>query len=567
MRTDSVSLSEDARKGAKEEILKAYGDKYSKSRQFTGKSKGAQEAHEAIRPTHFENHTVKADRDEQRLYDLIWKRSIASQMSEANLERTNVKISADKHKENFTASGEVLIFDGFLKVYLEGSDEEDEEQEGMLPALKVNEPLINNYITATERFTRPPYRYTEASLVKKLEELGIGRPSTYAPTISTIQNRNYVEKGSVDGTERNYSQLVLRNDKLAEKQLTEMVGSDKGKLVPTAVGTVVNDFLVNHFSNILDYNFTAKVEQSFDDIAEGNEEWTKMMRDFYSEFHPQVLDVAENAEREVGERILGKDPETGKPVSVRLGKFGPMVQIGSVEDDEKPRFAGLSPDQSLENITYEEAMNLFQLPKEIGEYEGEKVEVNNGRFGPYVRYGSKYVSLDKGEDPLSVEFERALELIEAKEKADAPIYEYKGMPVQKGVGRFGPFLKWNNLFINVNKKYDFDNLSDGDIEELIDDKIKKEIDKVIHNWEDEGIRVEKARWGRFNILKGKTKIELPKTVDAEKLSLEEVKAIIEKKKPAKKKPAAKKTAAKKTTATKKPAAKKTSVKKTTPKKK
>jgi len=567
MRTDSVSLSEDARKGAKEEILKAYGNKYSKSRQFTGKSKGAQEAHEAIRPTHFENHTVKADRDEQRLYELIWKRSIASQMSEANLERTNVKISADKHKENFTASGEVLIFDGFLKVYLEGSDEEDEEQEGMLPALKVNEPLSNNYITATERFTRPPYRYTEASLVKKLEELGIGRPSTYAPTISTIQNRNYVEKGSVEGTERNYSQLVLKSDKLTEKQLTETVGSDKGKLVPTAVGTVVNDFLVNHFSNILDYNFTAKVEQSFDDIAEGNEEWTKMMRDFYSEFHPQVLDVAENAEREVGERILGKDPETGKPVSVRLGKFGPMVQIGSVEDDEKPRFAGLSPEHSLETITYEEAMNLFQLPKEIGEYEGEKVEVNNGRFGPYVRYGGKYVSLDKGEDPLSVDFERALKLIEAKEKADAPIYEYKGMPVQKGVGRFGPFLKWNNLFINVNKKYDFDDLSDGDIEELIDDKLKKEIDKVIHNWEDEGIRVEKARWGRFNILKGKTKIELPKTVEAEKLTLEEVKAIIEAKKPAKKKPAAKKSSAKKTTVTKKPAAKKTSVKKTTPKKK
>jgi len=568
MRTDSVNLSEDARKGAKEEILKAYGNKYSKSRQFTGKSKGAQEAHEAIRPTHFENHTVKADRDEQRLYDLIWKRSIASQMSEANLERTNVKISADKHQENFTASGEVLIFDGFLKVYLEGSDEEDEEQEGMLPALKVNEPLVNNYINATERFTRPPYRYTEASLVKKLEELGIGRPSTFAPTISTIQNRNYVEKGSVDGTERNYSQLVLKNDKLTEKQLTEMVGSDKGKLVPTAVGTVVNDFLVNHFSNILDYNFTAKVEQSFDDIAGGYEEWTKMMRDFYSEFHPQVLYVAENAEREVGERILGKDPQTGKPVSVRLGKFGPMVQIGSVEDEEKPRFAGLSPDQSLETITYEEAMNLFQLPKEIGEYKGEKVEVNNGRFGPYVRYGSKYVSLDKGEDPLSVEFERALELIEAKEKADAPIYEYKGMPVQKGVGRFGPFLKWNSLFINVNKKYDFDNLSAGDIEELIDDKIQKEIDKVIHNWEDEGIRVEKARWGRFNILKGKTKIELPKTVDAEKLSLEEVKAIIEKKKPAKKKPAAKKKpVAKKSPKAKKPAAKKTPVKKTTPKKK
>lgn len=555
MRTDSVNLSEDARKGAKQEILKSYGEKYSKTRQFKGKSKGAQEAHEAIRPTHFENHTVKADRDEERLYELIWKRTVASQMSEAELERTNVKIDADKHKNQFTANGEVLIFDGFLKVYLEGSDDEEEEQEGMLPALKINERLENNYITATERFTRPPYRFTEASLVKKLEELGIGRPSTYAPTISTIQNRNYIEKGSVEGMERNYAQLILKNDKFNEKQLSETVGSDKGKLVPTAVGTVVNDFLVNHFSNILDYNFTAKVEQSFDDIAEGNEEWTKMMRDFYSEFHPQVLDVAENAEREVGERILGEDPETGKPVSVRLGKFGPMVQIGSVEDDEKPRFAGLMPDQSLGSITYEEAMDLFKLPKEIGEYEGETVEVNNGRFGPYVRYGKTFVSLDKGEDPMIVDMERALELIKAKEKADAPIYVYEGKPVQKGVGRFGPFLKWNDIFINVNKKYDFDNLSDAEIEELIENKKQKEIDKVIHNWEEEGIRVEKARWGRSNILKGKTKIELPKTVDASKLTLEEVKEILDKKtkKPAKKKPAAKKKAAtsKKTTTKKK----------------
>ena len=560
MRTDSVNLSEDARKGAKHEIIKSYGEKYSKTRQFKGKSKGAQEAHEAIRPTNFENHTVKADRDEERLYELIWKRTVASQMSEAELERTNVKISADKHKNQFTANGEVLIFDGFLKVYLEGSDEEDEEQEGMLPALKVNEKLENNYITATERFTRPPYRYTEASLVKKLEELGIGRPSTYAPTISTIQNRNYIEKGSVEGVERNYSQLTLEHDKLNEKQLSETVGSDKGKLVPTAVGTVVNDFLVNHFSNILDYNFTAKVEQSFDDIAEGNEEWTKMMRDFYSEFHPQVLDVAENAEREVGERILGEDPETGKPVSVRLGKFGPMVQIGSVEDEEKPRFAGLMPDQSLGSITYEEAMDLFKLPKEIGEYKGETVEVNNGRFGPYVRYGKTFVSLDKGEDPMNVDMERALELIKAKEKADAPIYVYEGKPVQKGVGRFGPFLKWNDIFINVNKKYDFDNLSEAEIEELIEAKKQKEIDKVIHNWEEEGIRVEKARWGRSNILKGKTKIELPKTVDASKLTLEEVKEILDKKtkKPAKKKPAAKKKA---------PAKKAGTAKKTTTKKK
>ncbi|MCL6218657.1 type I DNA topoisomerase [Zunongwangia pacifica] len=557
MRTDSVNLSDDARKGAHREILKAYGEEYAKSRQFKGKTKGAQEAHEAIRPTNFASHSVKADRDEQRLYDLIWKRAIASQMSEAQLERTNVKIEANKHDKVFTANGEVLKFDGFLKVYLEGSDDEDsEEQSGMLPDMKVNEALQNIFIQATERFTRPPYRYTEASLVKKLEELGIGRPSTYAPTISTIQNRNYIEKGSIDGTEREYTQFTLENGNISEKKLTETVGSDKGKLVPTAVGKVVNDFLVNHFSNILDYNFTAKVEQSFDDIAEGNEEWTKMMKDFYTDFHPHVQDVAKNADREVGERILGEDPETGKPVSVRLGKFGPMVQIGSVEDDEKPKFASLGPDQTLDTITYEEAMDLFQLPKELGEYKGETVEVNNGRFGPYVKFGKKYVSLEKGEDPMSVDFDRAMELIKEKEKADAPIYEYEDKPVQKGVGRFGPYLKWNGIFINVNKKYDFDNLSDEDIVELIEDKKRKEREKIIHHWEEEGIRVEKARWGRSNVIKGKTKVELPKTVDATKITLEEAKDIIAKKAPKKK--AAKKTTKKKTTAKK--ATKKTSKK-------
>ncbi|MGY5846392.1 type I DNA topoisomerase [Salegentibacter sp. HM20] len=559
MRTDSVNLSDDARKGAKAEIIKAYGEKFAKSRQFKGKSKGAQEAHEAIRPTSFENHSINADRDEQRLYDLIWKRAIASQMSDAQLERTNVKIEANKHDKFFTANGEVIKFEGFLKVYLEGSDEEDEEQSGMLPAMKEGQPLDNIFISATERFTRPPYRYTEASLVKKLEELGIGRPSTYAPTISTIQNRNYIEKGSVDGVEREFVQLLLKKDKLAEKTLTETVGSDKGKLVPTAVGMVVNDFLVNHFSNILDYNFTAKVEQNFDDIAEGKEEWAHMMKEFYQDFHPQVQDVAKNAEREVGERILGEDPETGKPVSVRLGKFGPMVQIGSVEDDEKPRFASLGPDQTLDSVTYEEAMDLFKLPKKLGEYKGEDVEVNNGRFGPYVRFGKKFVSLAKGEDALSVDFERAMELIKEKEKADAPIYEYDGKPVQKGVGRFGPFLKWNDMFINVNKKYDFDNLSDDDIETLIEEKIKKEREKVIHNWEDEGIRVEKARWGRSNIIKGKTKVELPKTVDAAKLTLDEVKEILEQNSSKKKKTTKKKTTAKKTT--KKTTAKKKNTKK------
>ncbi len=544
MRTDSVNLSDEARNGAKAEIESAYGSKYSKTRNFKGKSKGAQEAHEAIRPTDFSRHSVDIDRDQARLYDLIWKRAIASQMSEAELERTNVKISASTHKDHFTANGEVITFDGFLKVYLEGNDDEDSEQEGMLPAMKTNETLLNNYITATERYTRAPYRYTEASLVKQLEELGIGRPSTYAPTISTIQNRNYVEKGNVDGAEREYSQLTLKNGVVKDKLLTEKVGSDKGKLVPTDIGMIVTDFLVTHFESILDYNFTAKVEDQFDDIAEGKENWTKMMKNFYKNFHPQVEDVQENAERESGERILGKDPKTGRQVSVRLGKFGPMVQIGTADEDEKPQFASLSPDQQLNTITFEEAMDLFKLPKDLGTYKGQTLEVNNGRFGPYVKYGDKFVSLSPGMDALSVELDDAIALIEEKEKADAPIYMYEGLPVQKGKGRFGPFIKWNNTFINVNKKYDWDNLSASDIKELIEDKIQKDIDKVIHDWKSDGIRVEKARWGRHNLLKGKIKIELDKSFDVSKLTLDKAKELIESKTP-KKKTATKKSAAKK----------------------
>lgn len=550
MRTDSVNLSDEARKGAQTEIENAYGAKFSKPRNYKGKSKGAQEAHEAIRPTDFSLHSVDIDRDQARLYDLIWKRAIASQMSDAKLERTNVKISASTHKEIFTANGEVITFEGFLKVYLEGTDDEDTEQEGMLPAMKSNEALLNNYITATERYTRAPYRYTEASLVKQLEELGIGRPSTYAPTISTIQNRNYVEKGTVEGVERDYSQLTLKNGQVKDKMLTEKVGSDKGKLVPTDIGMIVTDFLVNHFQNILDYNFTAKVEEDFDDIAEGKVNWTKMMKDFYKDFHPIVVDVQENADRESGERILGKDPKTGKQVSVRLGKFGPMVQIGTVDDEEKPTFASLSPEQQLNTITYEEAMDLFQLPKKLGTFENEEVVVNNGRFGPYVKFGSQYVSLPKGVDPLSVELDDAIVLIKEKQKADAPIYMYKDLPVQKGKGRFGPYIKWNNMFINVNKKYDWDNLSDTDIVTLIEEKIQKEIDKVIHHWEEEGIKVEKARWGRHNVIKGKIKIELPKTVDVSKMTLKEAQTLIEEKAP-KKKATKKKSTAKKTTKKKK----------------
>lgn len=549
MRTDSVNLSDEARKGAEKEIIDAYGKEYSKERNFTGKTKGAQEAHEAIRPTDFSRHSVNIDRDQARLYELIWKRAIASQMSEAQLERTNVKIEANTHDQTFTANGEVIKFDGFLKVYLEGTDDEDTEQDGMLPAMKVNETLLNNYITATERYTRPPYRYTEASLVKKLEELGIGRPSTYAPTISTIQNRNYIEKGTVEGLEREYTQLTLAEGKVKDKKLTEKVGSDKGKLVPTDIGMIVTDFLVNHFESILDYNFTAKVEDQFDDIAEGKEDWKAMMKTFYEKFHPVVEDVQENADRESGERILGEDPKTGKQVSVRLGKFGPMVQMGTVDDEEKPTFASLGPDQQLNTITFEDAMDLFKLPKELGKYKGEVVEVNNGRYGPYVKFGKKYISLAAGQDPLNVELEDAVELIKEKEKADAPIYNYRGKDVTKGKGRFGPFIKWDGMFINVNKKYDWDNLTTEDIETLIDEKIQKEIDKVVHNWEEEGIRVEKARWGRHNIIKGKTKIEVAKTVDAAALTLEEVKDLIEKNAP-KKKATKKKTTKKKTSAKK-----------------
>jgi len=533
MRTDSVNLSDEARKGAQAEIENAYGSQYSKPRNYKGK-KGAQEAHEAIRPTDFSRSTVNIDRDQARLYELIWKRAIASQMSEAQLERTNVKINASTHNEAFTAKGEVITFDGFLKVYLEGTDDENLEQEGMLPMLQVNQSLTNNYITATERYTRPPYRYTEASLVKQLEELGIGRPSTYAPTISTIQNRNYVEKGIVEGVERKYVQITLQEAEVKEHKLTEKVGSDKGKLVPTDIGMIVTDFLVNHFETILDYNFTAKVEDQFDAIADGKEDWTQMMKNFYKDFHPKVEDVQANAERESGERVLGTDPKTGRQVSVRLGKFGPMVQIGTVDDEDKPLFASLSPEQQLNSITFEEAMSLFQLPKQLGTYEGEDIEVNNGRFGPYVKFGKKFVSLPKGVDPLNVELDEAIVLIKEKEKADAPIYTHQGLPVQKGKGRFGPFIKWNNMFINVNKKYDWDNLSDTDIVELIEDKIQKEKDKLIHHWEVEGIRVEKARWGRHNILQGKLKIELPKTVDVSKFTLQEVQDIIEKNKPKKK---------------------------------
>jgi len=536
MRTDSVNLSKEAIMAAKDAIIENYGERYSTVRNFKSKTKGAQEAHEAIRPTDMRDQSPRLEQDQARLYELIWMRTLASQMSDAELERTHAKVQSSGHGELFSANGEMIRFDGFLKVYMEGKDEEDlaDEQEGILPTLRIGEKLENSYIQATQRFTRPPYRYTEATLVKKLEELGIGRPSTYAPTISTIQNRGYVEKGSIDGTERSYLQLKLQDGNLSSKELTETVGSDKGKLVPTDIGMVVNDFLVNHFSNIMDYNFTAKVEKDFDEIASGDEDWQKVMRDFYKDFHPNVQDVEENADRASGERVLGTDPKTGRQVAVRLGKFGPMVQIGTVDEEEKPLFASLLPDQSIATITYEEAMDLFKLPRKLGTYKGEEVEANVGRYGPYVRYGKKFVSLGNGESAFDVDMDRAIELIQAKERADAPIATYQGKPVTKGKGRFGPFIKWDNMFINVSKKYNFDKLSEEDIAELIEAKKKKESEKLVREWANEGIRIEKARWGRHTIIKGRTRVEIPKEVDVSGLSLEDARAFIENKKPKKK---------------------------------
>ena len=528
MRTDSVNLSELALNTSRDAIIESFGERYSKTRQYTSKAKGAQEAHEAIRPTDMAA-SISGVKEAEKLYQLIWKRTLASQMADAELERTTVSIVNDANETEFIGKGEVIKFDGFLKVYLEGKDDEDEQEDGILPAMSPDQDLNCENITATERFTQHPPRYTEASLVRKLEELGIGRPSTYAPTISTIINRNYVAKEQRDGEERSYKQLTLSNGAIDNRTLTEITGKEKNKLFPTDIGMVVTDFLLENFENILDYNFTADVESRFDKIADGHLKWASMIDGFYKPFHENILDTTENAERAKGHRVLGDDPESGKPVSVRIGRFGPMAQIGEVEDQEKPRFASLLTGQRIDTITLEEALELFKFPKTLGEFEGHEVVISQGRFGPYVKFDSMFVSLPKGEEMGEVDLNRAIELIRAKQKADAPIADYEGLPVQKGKGRFGPFIKWNNMFINVNKKYDFDNLSMTDITDLIEDKKRKEIEKYIHRWDEEGISVQKARWGRFNIVKGKTKIELPKGTDAQALTIDEVKKMIEEK--------------------------------------
>jgi DNA topoisomerase-1 len=537
MRTDSVNLSDTAIKAAEAEIKKAYGAEFSNPKKYKTKDSVAQEAHEAIRPSDFSRHNIQGERDEERLYDLIWKRAIGSQMSDAKLERTTIKIGAANVSETFLAKGEVIKFEGFLKVYLESNlDEEDVEFEsGLLPAVVKGDTVRREEIKATQRFSRPPARYVEASLVKKLESLGIGRPSTYAPTITTIQKRGYVEKPERDGFERKYSQFLLAGDSIEKSQLSEVTGREKNKLAPTDIGIVVTDFLTEHFERIMDYNFTARVEEEFDEIAKGLVEWTEMIKDFYSPFHSSVEHTLENSERATGEREIGTHPESNRRIIARIGKFGPVVQIGDEQvDGEKAQFASLRIGQSINSITLEEALELFEFPKNIGVFEGEDIVVAVGRFGPYVKFKEMFVSIPKDEEIGSVDIVRAIDLIKEKQAADAPVDEYEGLPVQKGTGRFGPFIKWNDMFINVNRKYDFDNLSHNDIVELIETKKQKEIDKMIHNWEDEGISVQKARWGRFNIVKGRTKIELPKTFDVDALTLEKVKEMLDANKPKKK---------------------------------
>ncbi|MEE1885588.1 type I DNA topoisomerase [Pedobacter flavus] len=510
MRTDSVNLSDSAIAAAAAEINSAYGEKYYQYRKYKTKTAGAQEAHEAIRPTYFEQHRVTGDISEQRLYELIWKRAIASQMSEANFEKTVVKIDISTRKEQLVAEGEVLKFDGFLKVYLESNDEEtDEEKENgnILPPLAKGQSLNLNNMQAVEKFSRPPARFTEASLVKKLEELGIGRPSTYAPTISTVQNRGYVVKEDREGKSRSFRQFELKNGEINRQIKTEITGAEKAKLFPTDIGEVVNDFLVEHFKNIVDFNFTASVEKEFDEIAQGLKNWTDMLHTFYKPFHKDVENTLENAERATGERLLGIDPASGKNVYTKVGRFGPLVQIGENEDEEKPKFASLLKNQSVGTITLEEALDLFKLPLELGQYEDKDVTIGIGRFGPYVKWGDAFISIGKSEDPFAIGMDRAVEIIKEKQTADAPIAEYKNLPVTKGTGRFGPFIKWNNLFINVPKAYNFDALSQKDIEELISKKIDKEANRFIQVWESEKIAIENGRWGPF-IRFGKAMLKL-----------------------------------------------------------
>lgn len=539
MRTDSTFISQTALSAMAIEIEKQFGKEYVNTRQYKTKNSNAQEAHEAIRPTYMDLRNAGETSDQQKLYELIWKRAMASQMSPAELEKTIVQLSVSKstaHK--FVAEGEVLLFDGFLKLYLESSDEEEDGQEGMLPAVKAGDVLPYNQITATERFTRAPARYTEASLVKKLEELGIGRPSTYAPTISKImeEERGYVVKESREGVVRNFKKFNLANGKIVATTESENTGATKNVLYPTAIGMVVCDYLASHFGEIMNYGFTAEIEKDFDEIADGKRNWVKMIDEFYWPFHKDVEKVMAEGERARGRRDLGSDPVSGRKLIAQLTRFGPVVQIGDVEEldeNEKPRYANLRPGQSLETISFEEAMDLFKLPKDLGTFQDLQVSVGAGRFGPYVKFGDQFISIPKGTDPLGLSMEDAITLIQGKQKEDAPIGHYKELPITKGKGRFGPFIKWNGMFINVPKRINHDTLTLEEAIPLIDAKEVKESNRFIHNWPEDKISVENGRWGPY-IKFGKKLINIPKVNDqkvtsevAATMTKEDFKKIIE----------------------------------------
>ncbi|MEI5986199.1 MULTISPECIES: type I DNA topoisomerase [Sphingobacterium] len=472
MRTDSVNLSDTALQAAQDEITKAYGNKYHKQRQYKTKAQGAQEAHEAIRPTYFSEHSIDGDNSERRLYELIWKRAIASQMSEAEFEKTVANIEVSTRSEAFVATGEVMKFDGFLKVYFESSDDDQEDLEddnadnSLLPPLTKGQALTLKTMQATERFSRPPARFTEASLVKKLEELGIGRPSTYAPTISTIQNRGYVVKEDRDGKERVYQTITLQDGEISSLSKTEITGAERNKMFPTDIGVLVNDFLVQHFKGIVDYHFTAKVEKEFDEIAQGFKEWTDMLSNFYGPFHSEVQNTIENADRATHERELGVDPVSGKPISVRVGRFGPLVQIGTADDEEKPQFASLRKGQMIETITLEEALELFKLPKKVGEFEDKEMTVAIGRFGPYIRHNSSFYSLPKGLDPLDVEEEQAIQIIEEKRQKDKDkvirVFE-ENAEARIENGRWGPFVRFGKQNLKIPKGTEVEKITYADV--------------------------------------------------------------------------------------------------------
>ena len=540
MRTDSSNLSETALTAIAQEIETSFGSKYLHTRRYKSKTANAQEAHEAIRPTYIERKNIGPDRDQMRLYELIWKRTIASQMSEAELEKTIVKINISTMAgKQLEAVGEVLKFDGFLKVYLESTDDdEDDDVKGMLPPLKINQLLDLNVMEATQSFTRPAGRYTEASLVKKLEELGIGRPSTYAPTITKIMEdeRGYVTKESREGSIREYRHLVLKDRSIASKTKTEITGTTKNCLYPSDLGMVVSDFLSEHFSTIMDYGFTANVEDQLDKIATDGLDWKGMLKKFYGPFHESVGSTLENAERAKGKRELGKDPLTGYSVIAQMTRFGPVIQIGDreeVKEGEKPRFANLKPGQSMETISYDEAMELFKLPRTIGQLNNEEVTVNTGRFGPYVKYGELFVNLPRSMDPMVVTMDEVKTLIEAKLDENAPIGYYKELPITKGKGRFGPFVKWNDMFINIPVRFKLETITVDQAIELIDLKVDKEANRYIQQWPSEKISIENGRWGPY-LKFGKNNLKLPKK-DGQKIeeaylqtvSLEEVKSWIE----------------------------------------